>query len=146
MTVRELEKIDVKSSHCARAVMPRKCCSWQSRLQTSMDPFGGRKATCRYQKRELMVTIQGQLQFEHVALLLATYKKLVHWLQVLTKACDGRLTFVSAHLHMQTEPNSQFTIITPLQLNRSYGKWQAFCYPKRVMKNNESNLDVNLQV
>ena len=59
---------DEKSSHRARDVLPRECCSWPSYLQMSMDPFGGRKTTCRYQKN-MMPTIQGQLQFQHVALL-----------------------------------------------------------------------------
>ena len=36
----------------------------------------------------------GQLQFKHVVLLSATYRKLIHWLQVLMNARDGRLTFV----------------------------------------------------
>ena len=44
---------DGKSTHCARYVLPRECCSWPSYLQTSMDPFGGRKTTCtcRYRIR-----------------------------------------------------------------------------------------------
>ena len=90
---------DGKSSHRARDVLPRECYSWPSYLQASMDPFGGRKTTCRYQKN-MMPMIQGQLQFEHVALLSATYRKLVHWLQISTKAFDGKLTFVWAHIHM----------------------------------------------
>ena len=44
-------------------------------------------------------TIQGQLQFKHVALFLAMYRKLVHWLQVSTKTRDGWLTFVWHAVH-----------------------------------------------
>ena len=45
---------DGKSTHCARYVLPRECCSWLSYLQTSMDPFGGWKTicTCRYRIRQ----------------------------------------------------------------------------------------------
>ena len=32
-------------------------------------------------------------------LVTAGYRKLVHWLQVSTKACDCRLTFIWAHIH-----------------------------------------------
>ena len=41
-----------------------------------------------------MPMIQGHLQFECVALLLAMYRKFVHWLQ----SRDGRLTFTALML------------------------------------------------
>ena len=34
---------DGKSSHRARGVLPRECCLWPSYLETSMDPYGGKK-------------------------------------------------------------------------------------------------------
>ena len=61
--------------------------------------------------------IQGQLQFKHVALLLAMYKKLVHWLQVLTKACNDRLIFVWAHVHMvccSLQMLAVYSLVTPI--------------------------------
>ena len=47
-----------------------------------------------------MPTIQWQLQFEYVALLSATYGKLVHWVQVSRKAHEDRLAFTLAHIYV----------------------------------------------
>ena len=58
-----------ESSHRAQGVLPRECGSWLSYLQMSMNPCGGRKRI----SKKMIPMIQGQLQFEGVALLLATY-------------------------------------------------------------------------
>ena len=61
--------------------------------------------------------IQGQLQFKHVALLLAMYQKLVHWLQVLTKARNDRLIFVWPHVHMVCcllQMLAVYSLVTPI--------------------------------
>ena len=42
---------DSKSSHHARGLLPGECDLWASYSQISMDTSGGRKATCRYQRR-----------------------------------------------------------------------------------------------
>ena len=71
-----------------------------------------------------MAMIQGQLQFEHVALLSTTYQEFVHWLQVSTKACDGRLTFVWATFIWHTVCNANASHM----LVHLYTHWLIFAF------------------
>ena len=90
MTVQRARE-DGKSSHRARDVLPivSGVRGHHSYIRV-WTPVVGEK----YQSN------QGQLQFEHVVLLLATYRELVQWLQVSVKCHDGRLTFATLTLAM----------------------------------------------
>ena len=65
---------DGRSSHCAQGMLPRDSIIFRNEY-----------GHLWWEKKNYLQDIQGQLQFESVALLTATYRQLVHWLQVSTK-------------------------------------------------------------